>query len=86
MPASDGRHLDDLALDQLDALPGAQNAGLGHPVILVDRETPPGQGHEHVRTSIPCAPGNVLWRRNLTLIEWLGRLHGQLGKHTFKME
>src|SRR5207244_9477899 len=36
----DGRHLVDLALDQLDTLVLAENAGLRHPMILVHREEP----------------------------------------------
>jgi hypothetical protein len=35
---ADRRHLDDLALDQLDALVGMKDARLSHAVILVDAE------------------------------------------------
>jgi hypothetical protein len=45
MAAADRRHLDDLALDQLDAVAAAEDADLGHAVILRSREassrTPP---------------------------------------------
>ena len=37
---ADGRHLDDLALDQLDPLVLAEDAGLRHPVVLVHGEQP----------------------------------------------
>src|SRR4029453_14412420 len=36
----DGRHRDDFALDQLDAVVFAENTDLGHPVVLRPRETP----------------------------------------------
>jgi hypothetical protein len=34
----DGAHLDDLAVEQLDAIVLPQDAGLGHPVVFLDRE------------------------------------------------
>src|SRR5439155_20370671 len=37
----DGRHLDDLAVDQLEPLFGPEDAGLSHLVILVHREQSP---------------------------------------------
>ena len=43
--AADGRHLDDLAPDQLDAVVFAEDAGLGHPVILRPREPSPRRRH-----------------------------------------
>jgi hypothetical protein len=33
--------------------------GIGHPVVLVHGEAPPGQGHGHVDPSYPCALGAV---------------------------
>lgn len=36
---ADGRHLDDLAPDQLDAVVLAEDADLGHPVVVRPRET-----------------------------------------------
>jgi hypothetical protein len=41
---ADGRHLDDLALDQLDAIVFAEDAHLDHPVVLRPRETS-SRGH-----------------------------------------
>ena len=38
--AANGRHREDLALDQLDAIVFAEDAGLGHPVVLLPRESP----------------------------------------------
>jgi hypothetical protein len=38
VPRADRRHLDDLALDQLDALVGTEDAGLAHPVVRQCRE------------------------------------------------
>jgi len=43
VPVADRRHLDDLSLDQLDALPLAQDAGPDHAVVLVHREAPSRQ-------------------------------------------
>jgi hypothetical protein len=40
VPVTEGRHLDDLALDQLDTLVLAEDAGLSHPVILLHGEEP----------------------------------------------
>jgi hypothetical protein len=40
VPWADGRHLDDLALDQLDALVGTEDPRLRHPVVLLHREQP----------------------------------------------
>jgi hypothetical protein len=38
----DRRHLQHLALDELDARIGWQDAGLAHPVVVGDAEAPPG--------------------------------------------
>src|SRR5262245_30595355 len=35
----DGRHVDDLSLDQLRAIVGMQHADLGHTVVVMDRES-----------------------------------------------
>ena len=40
MAAADRRHLDDLALDELDPVVLADDAGLAHAVVLVEREAP----------------------------------------------
>jgi hypothetical protein len=45
--AADGRHLDDLALDQLDAVVGSQDADLGHPIVSRPREAPSRRHHLH---------------------------------------
>jgi hypothetical protein len=43
---SDRWHVDDLAFDELDAIIGTENAGLGHAEIVFDRKTVPSR---HVR-------------------------------------
>ena len=35
----DLRHLEDIAVDQLDAIIRLEDAGLGHPVVVGDRES-----------------------------------------------
>jgi hypothetical protein len=46
--ASDRRHLDDLALDELDPVVLAEDAGLAHPVIFIQREAPTLELDRHV--------------------------------------
>jgi hypothetical protein len=56
VPGPDGRHLDDVALDQLDTLVLAEDARLRHPVILRDREEP-ARHLDLDRHRQPPAPG-----------------------------
>jgi hypothetical protein len=44
---ADRSHLDDLALDQLDAAVLVEDADLAHAVILVEREPPPSRPKRH---------------------------------------
>jgi hypothetical protein len=53
MAAADERHLDDLALDQLDAIIWSQDADLGHPVVLRPREASSRCHHFHGRRHPP---------------------------------
>lgn len=41
MPGAYGGHLDQLAVDELDAVVFVEYPGLGHPMVLVDGKTPP---------------------------------------------
>jgi hypothetical protein len=43
--AADGRHLDDLAPDQLDPVVFAEDARLGHPIVLRPAEAPSCRRH-----------------------------------------
>src|SRR4029450_1218216 len=45
--AADGGHLDDLALDELDPVVLAEDAGLAHPVVLIEREAPAPESDRH---------------------------------------
>src|SRR6185295_7091053 len=45
--AADRRHLDDLALDELDPVVLAEDAGLAHAVILIEREAPAPESDRH---------------------------------------
>jgi hypothetical protein len=40
---ADGRHLDDLPADELDAVSSIEDSDFRHPVVLVQRESSPGQ-------------------------------------------
>ena len=48
---ADRAHADDLAFDELDAIVLREDAGLGHPVVLLGRERPPRDlgSHRHSR-------------------------------------
>ena len=48
--AADRGHLDDLPLDQLDPISLGEDASLGHPIVLVDRESPLDRLDRHLRT------------------------------------
>src|SRR5262245_51411030 len=67
--AADGRHLDDLALDQLDAIAFAEDADLGHPVVLLPCEPSPPPPRLPLRASSLSSdpshrPGCSLGRRS----------------------
>src|SRR6267142_3023684 len=45
--AADRRHLDDLALDELDPVVLAQDPGLAHAVVFIERESPALERDRH---------------------------------------
>src|SRR6266508_6629821 len=45
--AADRRHLDDLALDELDPIVFAKNPGLAHPVVFIEREASAPERDRH---------------------------------------
>src|SRR5947208_5901126 len=47
MGGPDGRHGDDLAVDELDAVVLAEDPGLGHAVVFVHREAASRERHSH---------------------------------------
>jgi hypothetical protein len=49
--ASDGVHPDDLAVNEFDAIVFAEDSGLSHPVVLLDREQPGLGSNDHIA---PC--------------------------------
>src|SRR5947208_15653608 len=57
MGAADGRHLDDLPVEQLDAVVLVQDAQLGQPVVGVHREGAREQANRHLHNmdSAKCA-------------------------------
>lgn len=62
-----------------DALPGFQDAGLGHPIVFVHREASGGQRGRHGRSSGRCVcriPRRSGFR---TVIAAVGRFHGHAG-------
>src|SRR5947199_337893 len=52
MAAADRRHLDDLALDELDPITCTKNSGLAHPVVFIEREAPPDHFADY-KTLVP---------------------------------
>src|SRR2546425_12976546 len=65
---ADGRHLEDLAVDELYALPRGQDPDLGHPVVLVDGEPAPLErhGHVHIEGGLPCQRRNCDTLRSIS--------------------
>lgn len=55
VPAADGRHGDDVPLDQLDAILWRKYAGGGHLVVLLDADTPSGRGGRSIHAPISAA-------------------------------
>src|SRR6266540_5440455 len=45
--AADRRHLDDLALDELDPIVFTKNPGLAHPVVFIEREASAPERDRH---------------------------------------
>src|SRR2546425_7091005 len=52
MAAADRRHLDDLALDELDPIVCTKNSGLAHPVVFIEGEAPPDHFADY-KTLVP---------------------------------
>src|SRR2546428_1019240 len=50
--AADRRHLDDLALDELDPIVCTKNSGLAHPVVFIEGEAPPDHFADY-KTLVP---------------------------------
>lgn len=49
---ADRAHVDDLAVEQLDSLVRFQDAGIGHTVVLVDRESSDRFAYRHITHGI----------------------------------
>src|SRR5437762_14381741 len=60
--AADRRHLDDVTFDELDTIIRSEDAGLAHPVILIEREAQALHRHRHAVLAVRHAALTSAWR------------------------